>query len=126
MLFICLQGIKIFKIMILLMIDSFLIEIFILSLLSVSSYNSIIYARYGVNMYRENSLDSVTIINDLLGENKKFIIFIGNYIINFFRMLFPIELIFKGIKYIPFIIYQCYIIINILHSFKKIENRNCL
>jgi len=46
----------------------------------------------------------------------------GNYFINLVRVLFPIELIFKGVKYIPFILYQIYITISLIKKVSKIRN----
>ena len=40
--------------------------------------------------------------------------------------MFPIELIVKGIKYIPFIIYQIFISINTLRLGKNLNNNNIL
>lgn len=97
----------------------FFIEIFLISIITKSNYNSIVFARSSVNIYRETSTDAVTIINDIFKSNGNYIIFILNYIVNFFRMAFPIELIAKGIKYIPFIVYQIYISYKLIDSFKN-------
>ena len=94
----------------------FFIEIFIVSIISDTNYQSILYARSSVNMYREDDTDSVTIITDVLGENTNFVKFIGNYIINFIRMLIPVELLLKGVKYLPFVIYQIYVSIKFFKS----------
>lgn len=104
----------------------FFIEIYAVKTISSNSYYSIINARSSVNQYRLNSIDSVSIINDLLGKNTSFILFIGNYFINFFRMLFPFELLFKGIRYWPFIIYQIYISINIIGISKNLNDKNII
>lgn len=104
----------------------FFAEIFIVQLVSYENYNSIMNARYSVNITRETSTDAVTVINDLLGKNKNFIIFILNYIINLIRMLFPIELIIKGLKYIPFIVYQLFITYTILKSSSKLNDKNIM
>lgn len=105
---------------------AFFVEVFIVSILSPSNYNSIIYARSSVNLSRESTVDAVTMINDLLGLNANFITFMGNYVINLVRILIPIELFFKGIKYIPFIVYQLYITYNLFISLKKINSINIL
>ena len=105
---------------------SFFLIIFIAQKISFENYNSLINARSSVNIYRNNSVDAVTIIKDLLGENKNYILFIGNYIINFFRIMFPIELLMKGIKYIPFVVYQIYITCNIIKAVKKVNEKNIL
>lgn len=102
----------------------FFLELFIISLVSQNSYNSIVNARNSVNQYREDGTDANTMITEILGENTNFVKFVGNYIINFFRMMFPIELLFKGIKYIPFILYQIYISYIFLKNAKKISTNN--
>lgn len=104
----------------------FFIEIFIVQILSVESYDLIINARSSVNNTRIGSMDAATMINDIFGENTNYFKFIFNYIINAFRMMFPIELITKGIKYIPFIIYQLFITTNILNLGKKLSRNNIL
>lgn len=102
----------------------FFIEIFIVSIISDTNYQSILYARSSVNMYREDDTDSVTIITDVLGENTNFVKFIGNYIINFIRMLIPVELLLKGVKYLPFVIYQIYVSIKFFKTLKNISHSN--
>lgn len=114
---------SIMKIMLIFLVV-FFIEIFFIQMISTTNYNSIMNARYSSNIYREDSTDAVTIINDLLGRNTNFGIFIGNYIINLIRLLFPIELIFKGVKYFPFILYQMIVTLNVIKSVKKINDKN--
>ncbi len=104
----------------------FFTEIFVVQLVSTNNYNSIINARYIANINRESSPDSVTIINDLLGRNTNFIKFILNYLINFVRMLFPIELITKGVKYIPFIFYQLFITFTLFKTSTKLNDKNIM
>lgn len=104
----------------------FFAEVFVVQLLSKENYYSILYARSSVNGVRGNDVDAVTIINDLLGINTNFLKFIGNYCINFFRMLVPIELILKGGKYIPFIIFQIYIGYQILIMSRNLNEKNIL
>ena len=102
----------------------FFVEVFVISVISNDSYNSIINARNSVNQYREGSTDANTMITDLLGNNTNFIVFIGNYIINFFRMLFPVELLAKGLKYLPFIAYQIYITSILIISLRRLSIKN--
>lgn len=81
-------------------------------------YNQLINLRYSINYNRVDSIDAVTIINDVFPSSSPFFYCI-NYIINLIRMLFPIELILKGIKYIPFIVYQIYFSVNIIKKLKE-------
>lgn len=104
----------------------FFLEVFIVQLVSYENYQAIIEARSSVNIARIGSTDANTMINDLLGYNTNFFLFIGNYIINTFRLMIPIELLKKGIKYIPFIAYQLFITKNILKIEKKITQENIL
>lgn len=104
----------------------FFIEIFLVQFLSSESYNMILNARFSVNEVRIGVIDVATMINDLLGENTNYLIFICNYIINSFRMMLPFELIIKSFKYIPFVIYQLFITINILNLSKKLNDNNIL
>lgn len=101
-------------------------EIFVLQLVSSDNYESVMMARSSVNLVRENSLDAVTMINDPFGLNSNYIIFICNYIINFLRLMFPIELLFKGYKYILFIIYQMFISFNLIKYLKNIKDESVL
>ena len=105
---------------------AFFLEVFILQLISTESYNELILARSNVNQFRENSTDAVTMITELLGTNTSYFKFIGNYIINAIRITVPIELILKGVKYLPFIIYQLFITVNIFKISKKINYKNIL
>lgn len=104
----------------------FFLEIYVVQLLSYDNYDAILNARYSVNIWRVNDANAATIINDLLGQNTNYLKFIGNYVINFIRLLFPFELIFKGIKQIIFAIYQIFITTMLIKSCKKINYNNCL
>ncbi len=104
----------------------FFIEVFIVQLISTDNYISILHARSNVNLQREHVTDTVTMIKDWLGINTNYFKFIGNYIINVFRIMIPIELLFKGVKYIPFIVYQIFITLQIVKSCKKMNDKNIL
>jgi hypothetical protein len=115
----------VFKIIILSLI-MFFAEVFILQFISRDNYISILYARLEINIQREAIVDASTMINDLLGPNTNYIMFIGNYIINIFRLMVPVELLLKSIKYIPFIVYQIFITYQIIKSFTKINDNSIL
>lgn len=104
----------------------FFLEVFIVQLVSYENYQAIIEARSNVNISRMGSTDANTMINDLLGHNNNYFIFIGNYIINTVRLMFPLELIKKGVKYLPFIIYQLFITWNLFKVSRKINQKNIL
>lgn len=100
----------------------FFAEIFAMQTLSNENYNMVANARYGVNVWRENDPFAVTIINDPFGKNTNFLIFIANYLVNLMRLMCPIELLLKGMKYIPFIIYQILVTIIVISQIKYIKN----
>lgn len=104
----------------------FFVVVFILSCFSSNNYNSIIHARYNVNIGREFDPFAITIVNDPLGYNSNFLIFLGNYIINLFRFLIPIELIVKGPKYVVFAVYQIVILWYLYKSKDNISKSNLL
>ena len=87
-------------------------------------YSKLISVRYATNFYREGSMDAVTQINDLIptfNQSLSLIIWVANYIINSIRMMFPVELIVKGIKYWPFVIYQVFVTFYLFRSIKEID-----
>ena len=68
-------------------------------------------------------LDANTVISDWL-PGDGYSNYCINYIINMFRICFPLELLLKGIKYIPFVIYQIYLAINIIKSMRHINKKH--
>lgn len=74
-------------------------------------------SRTVVNMARIDSSDAKTILIDVF-ENKEgsIILYLVNYGIAAVRMLFPFELIFKGIHYLPFIALQLFWDALLLHQ----------
>ena len=100
--------------------------IIIIRLISYNKYLDFINARYYVNFYESGREDTVTIINNLLGYGNSYFKFILNYLINFIRLNLPLELLFKGIKYIPFVIFQLFISFNIYKILKKVNKNNIL
>lgn len=104
----------------------FFAEVFVVQMISIDNYNAISNARYISNASREASPDAITIINDIFGRNTSFIKFILNYVVNLVRMLFPIELMTKGIKYIPFVFYQLFITFTIFNTSVKLNEKNIM
>ena len=94
------------------------IESYILSIVSKENYNSLVSARDGVNTFRTYNLDAASIINNIF-PNSNIIYFFTNTIINVSRILFPIELLFKSVNYLPFVIYQFYITYTLIIYSKK-------
>lgn len=113
--------------MILLSIFLFFAEVFVLQLISTENYNSLMFARSSVNVLRANgSIDAQTIIVEIFGKNNSFFIFTLNYLVNFIRLLIPVELLFKSVKYLPFVIYQLTICWIVIGNAKNIKNNNIL
>lgn len=83
-------------------------------------------ARYVGNRDREESVDAVTIINEPFGESTSYRIFVQNYLVNAVRIMVPLELLTKGVKYIPFIIYQIFVTYNIFKMSSKLNDRNIM
>lgn len=97
----------------------FMIMIYVLQKISVENYMLLINARNSSNTYRDGT-DAVTMINDLF-SNSSYLYFILNYIINTVRILFPVELFLKSIKYTPFILFQFYFSKVLLKNMIKIN-----
>lgn len=84
-------------------------------------YNEILDVRSSTNGFREGSLDAVTMISDVLENNGNLFIWMINYVINAVRMMIPVELLFKGIKYIPFVIYQMFVLYYLILALKNLK-----
>lgn len=81
----------------------------ILFICSKSFYMQIASIRYSINLGRESSMDARTAINDLILPqiaNNNPILLIVNYCINALRLMIPLELLTKGVYYIPFFLFQ--------------------
>ncbi len=100
-----------------------IIGLFILSKVDSSFYYKIIHIRQTTNSARINSSDASTIIQDII-QTDNTILYALNQIVNFVRILFPVELFAKNIIYIPFIIFQIYLFWSIARQLKKKEYRN--
>ena len=89
-----------------------------------NQYNTLVSIRHVVNNGGDisNMQDRATLILDVINNpNNNLFIFILNYIINFIRMVFPIELVIKGkLLYLFFTIYQI-ITVSILFTIGKNE-----
>lgn len=63
--------------------------------------------RMVVNRTRENDQDANTIILDIIANPEQSLPLYGvNYLLAALRMMFPLELIFKGVQYFPFVVAQ--------------------
>ena len=75
-------------------------------LIMPDEYYSLVNIRNKLNLYRVGSADASTMILNLIQDNGSLPLYILNYFINAFRMMFPIELISKGFLQIAFMIFQ--------------------
>jgi hypothetical protein len=87
----------------------------------------IFYIRHDLNLFRMDSIDAQTMILDIFISNNNFIMFF-NYLLNSFRILIPLEIIFISfdIKYVAFtlyILFNSYIIFCNLKNYKKLSNK---
>lgn len=92
-----------------------LLMIWLSQFVAYEDYQSLLTVR-DVNL---NEGAVTAIINIFEGES--FGIFILNYFINAFRMMVPLELIPKGVFYLPFVIYQLFILYYLIRSYQKIR-----
>ena len=111
------KNIKISKLIVLITIG-IIVGLSLLNKVYPKGYNDIVNLRYNINYDRLNSVDAVTAIIDVF-PNKNALMYVANYFINLIRMLFPFELCVKGVKYLPFVIYQVYFTIKLVHSLKS-------
>ena len=101
-----LNGISNYIYMMVLFLFYLYIFLILISYVFPFQYERIINLRVEEYKYLLDMGTNSFIDNIILGNN--IYIYILNYIINYFRLLIPIELIFIGkIYYIPYIIYQC-------------------
>ncbi|MEG0236522.1 hypothetical protein [Cetobacterium sp.] len=97
----------------------YFLGILIVSILFKGLVTEILGSRMGVNQWRENDLNAATIINDII-QSKGMIFLYINYFINTMRLLFPIELILKSIKYSPYVLFQFWFTVKLYKwRFKK-------
>lgn len=83
----------------------YIFGIILVSIVFKGTVTEILGSRMVVNQWRENDMHAVTIINDILKYDGVLFLYI-NYFINTARLLFPIELLIKNIKYLPYVIFQ--------------------
>lgn len=100
----------------------FMVGMALLQLISPNSFNAIVGARETVNLGR-NEINASTLINDVLPNNNLLFYFL-NFIINFIRLAFPLELLVKSPLYIVYVIYQLYITYVLIVNSKRVDANN--
>ena len=95
------------------------IGLFLVKNVLPSAYNSLVNIRFNTNQFRLDSADAQTLILNLITfDNANVFIFILNSIINLLRLIFPIELLFKGsLTYFAFFVYQIFLEFEFLKIF---------
>lgn len=94
--------------------------IYLMKFISYSYYDKLINRR---DILSSESITAATKIIDLIPKSG-YVFFILNYFLNFLRICFPVELLFKGIQYVPFIIYQIFLTINMYKLVKRSNKKN--
>lgn len=83
--------------------------------------------RISVNSTRYNDPNANTIILDLIDNpDGRLLIYLFNYVVGAVRMMFPFELLLRGIKYLPFVLFQLlltFLLVKSIRSFMQGEIR---
>lgn len=86
-------------------------------------YRRIMDLRAGYVIAFGDSADSNTLIrNWISGENLP--VFMANYLINAFRMMIPLELVMRGLSYLPFFAFQCMVTFYMVNLIRQINHIN--
>ncbi len=99
----------------------FFIGVYSSKFLSSSGFERLISRREALE-----EMDNVTTIIQNVFSGNSIIYFIPNYLINFVRICFPIELVRFGPKYIVFFIYQVFNVSILFQSMKNINKNNII
>lgn len=93
-----------------------LLMIWLSQFVAYEDYQSVLTVRSTTVLEHAN-----TAIFDVFEINGNFAVFAVNYFINAFRMMLPLELIPKGVFYLPFVIYQTFILYYLIRSYQKVR-----
>ena len=102
----------------LLIFASMFLAVYLLQFINPDDYDELLT----IKTYNENK-DANTAINNLITGNS-FRVFVMNYFIDLIRLIFPIELLFKGFGYIPFLIFMFLLIMFIKDLIGSYNNIN--
>lgn len=100
----------------------FFLVVFAAKFITPDYYSDLIEVRKSLNINRVDSVDAKTQINDLFVVDS-YLLYCLSYIVNYVRISIPIELLFKGVKYIPFILYQISITMLLIFFMKKEDKK---
>lgn len=111
----------------------FLVLGFVFALMAVlfvashTMYTQVAAVRYTTNDSRTGSANANSIINDWIlpsQRNANPILFTLNYLIDAIRMMIPIELLFKGVIYLPFCFFQTFTVYLLVKAIQSYLNES--
>lgn len=114
-----------FKKIFLILLSLFVFLFIFLSLcqyIKPEEYQELMEVRNKLTAGRVGDADSNTVIVNLIQDNGDNFLYLVNYFINGFRILFPIELLSKGLYYYPFFIFQIICSIGIIKCVLKYKD----
>lgn len=92
------------------------IFLFLASFIMPSEYNEVIYVRQtNLNDIAVSQIENVFPIDGTLNN------FMINYVINAVRMMIPVELIRNGVFYLPFVVYQIFILFYLVKTIRGLR-----
>ena len=91
--------------------------------MSVALSDQKIFEAINVRDLSANEGANTVILNPIV-VNSNYAIFMFDYVIAAFRMMFPVELLIKSPVYAPFVVYQLFILYYYIGTLKKIKNLN--
>lgn len=92
------------------------IFLFLASFIMPSDYNEVIYVRQtNLNDIAVSQIENVFPIDGTLNN------FMINYVINAVRMMIPVELIRNGVFYLPFVVYQIFILFYLVKTIRGLR-----
>lgn len=92
--------------------------IYLSQYISYEDYEAVLHVR---DSHRNEG--AATAIIDVFETNGNLTMYMINYVINAIRMMFPVELLTKGVFYIPFVLYQCFILFYIALIIKRLNRQ---
>lgn len=101
----------------LMMFTAFICFLLIAQVIMPEEYQAVI----GV---RESNLneDAVSQIENWIQSDGTLIVFLANYVINSIRMMIPIELLTKGLSYLPFVVFQIFTLYYLFQTIKSLNS----
>lgn len=118
------NGIKKIFILVTILFIALLIFLDVSRLLRPDDYNELIMIRNRLTARRVGDSDAQTLIVNLIEDNGNHFLFTVNYFINAVRIMFPFELLTKGLYYFPFFIFQLLCTFSLLRCIMDLNKLN--